>query len=147
MALHALLPDAGLTGVEINEKAAEALSKLPYVRVYNGSIYEAELLQEEQFDLVFTKGVLIHQNPDRLPEACDILYRASRSYILVCEYYNPTPMEVEYRGNQSVLFKRDFAGDLVDRHPDLELVDYGFAYARDPHFEGDDLTWFLMRKP
>lgn len=147
IALHTLLPEAGLTGVEINRKAAEELSKLPYVRVCSSSIYEAEFLEREQFDLVFTKGVLIHQNPDKLPDAYDILYRASRKYIFVCEYYNPTPVEVEYRGNQSVLFKRDFAGDLLDRFPDLELVDYGFIYSRDPHFEGDDFTWFLMRRP
>lgn len=147
MALHTLLPEAELTGVEINRKAAEELSKLPYVRVCNSSIYEAELFQREQFDLVFTKGMLIHQNPDMLPDAYDILCRVSRRYILICEYHNPPPVEVEYRGNGSVLFKRDFAGDLLDRYPDLELVDYGFVYARDPHFEGDDFTWFLMRKP
>lgn len=147
MALHAILPEAKLTGVEINQKAVMELSKLPYVDVYHGSIFEAEFLKQEQYDLIFTKGVLIHQNPDLIFDAYDILYRASRRYILVCEYYNPTLVEVKYRGNTSVLFKRDFAGDMLDKYPDLELLDYGFAYHRDPHFRADDLTWFLMRKP
>ncbi len=34
----------------------------------------------------------------------------------------------------------------MDRHPDLELLDYGFAYQRDPNFAQDDITWFLMEK-
>jgi len=42
------------------------------------------------------------------------------------------------------LFKRDFAGELMDNFP-VELVDYGFQYHRDV-FPADDVTWFLMRK-
>lgn len=147
MALHAILPEAKLTGVEINQKAAMELSQLPYVDAHHSSIYDAEFLGQEQYDFIFTSGVLIHQSPDLLFNAYDILYRASRRYIMVSEYYNPTPVEVEYRGNTSVLFKRDFAGDLLDKYPDLELIDYGFAYHRDSHFKADDVTWFLMKKP
>ena len=44
------------------------------------------------------------------------------------------------------LFKRDFAGEILDRHADLQLVDYGFAYRRNPQFPQDDITWFLMEK-
>jgi len=28
----------------------------------------------------------------------------------------------------------------------MQLVDYGFAYRRDPNFPQDDITWFLMEK-
>ena len=62
------------------------------------------------------------------------------------EYYNPTPVEVTYRGNTGKLFKRDFAGELLDKYSDLELVDYGFIYHRDNCFPQDDITWFLMEK-
>ena len=34
----------------------------------------------------------------------------------------------------------------MDRHPSLSLIDYGFAYRRDPTFPQDDITWFLMEK-
>lgn len=145
-ALHALLPQAEMAAVEINQKAAEELGKLPYVNVYHSSIYEAEVLRKDKFDLVFTKGVLIHQDPAMLAKAYEILYSLSKRYILVCEYYNPTPVEVEYRGNRSVLFKRDFAGELMMKYPGLTLLDYGFIYHGDYHFPGDDLTWFLMEK-
>lgn len=62
------------------------------------------------------------------------------------EYYSPAPVEVRYRGHDKKLFKRDFAGELLDRYTDLRLVDYGFVYHRDPNFAGDDLTWFMMQK-
>jgi len=140
-----LLPNAELTGIEINQKAAGILAQLPYVTAKCGSIYEVPL-PEHQYDFVFTKGVLIHQAPDLLPDAYNVLYQASKRYIMVCEYYNPTPVEVEYRGNTSVLFKRDFAGELMDKYSDLKLADYGFVYHRDNHFPGDDFTWFLMEK-
>ena len=145
IALHTLLPEAKLTGVEINEKAARRLAQLEYVTVNHNSIYD---LQEadEQYDLVFTKGVLIHQDPDMLQKAYHTLYRLSKRYIMVCEYYNPTPVEVEYRGNKSVLFKRDFAGELMAKYPNLVLLDYGFIYHGDNQFPGDDFTWFLMEK-
>jgi len=45
------------------------------------------------------------------------------------------------------LFKRDFAGEMLDRYPALKLLDYGFVYRRDPLFPQDDMTWFLLEKP
>jgi spore coat polysaccharide biosynthesis protein SpsF len=44
------------------------------------------------------------------------------------------------------LFKRDFASEIMERHPQMQLVDYGFVYRRDPNFPQDDITWFLMKK-
>lgn len=143
-ALGILLPRLQMTGVEINAKAAEECAKLERVKVVNASVLEYD--SGELFDLTFTSGVLIHINPDMLPTVYDVLYRHSRKYILVAEYYNPTPMEVNYRGNQGKLFKRDFAGEIMDRYPALKLVDYGFQYHRDNHFPQDDTTWFLMEK-
>jgi hypothetical protein len=57
----------------------------------------------------------------------------------------PTPTEVPYRGHSQRLFKRDFAGELMDRHPDLELVDHGFAWRR-ARLPQDDINWFLLEK-
>jgi pseudaminic acid biosynthesis-associated methylase len=101
---------------------------------------------EQAYDLTFTKGVLIHIQPDALSAAYDNLYRLSRRYIMVCEYYNPTPARLDYRGHKDRLFKRDFAGELIDRYG-LKLLDYGFVYHRDPVAPQDDATWFLMEKP
>jgi spore coat polysaccharide biosynthesis protein SpsF len=65
---------------------------------------------------------------------------------MVCEYYSPAPLALPYRGHADRLFKRDFAGEIIDIYRDLELIDYGFAYHRDPVHPMDDLNWFLMKK-
>ncbi|MFH0898460.1 MAG: pseudaminic acid biosynthesis-associated methylase [bacterium] len=93
-----------------------------------------------------SKGVLIHLNPDLLPQAYDLLYKTSKKYICIVEYYNPTPVAISYRGHSDRLFKRDFAGEILDAYKNLNLVDYGFVYHRDKNFPQDDVTWFLLEK-
>jgi pseudaminic acid biosynthesis-associated methylase len=144
-AIKALYPDSKLSGVEINADASKSLvSLLGQGNVFTGSIFDYP--DGGKFDLSLIKGVLIHLNPDMLPVAYDKLYRASSRLILVCEYYNPSPVAIPYRGHTDRLFKRDFAGEMLDRYQDLRLVDYGFAYRRDPAFPQDDITWFLLSK-
>jgi spore coat polysaccharide biosynthesis protein SpsF len=92
------------------------------------------------------KGVLIHINPDMLGIVYEKLYQLFSHYILIAEYYNPTPVEVNYRGHSSKLFKRDFAGEMLDKYPDLKLLDYGFIYYRDNNFPQGDTNWFLLEK-
>lgn len=143
-ALQQVRPGVDLRGVEINSDAAERLGAV----IGNENVYHESLFDwdGEPADLSFTKGVLIHLNPDRLPEAYDRLYAASKRYVLVAEYYNPTPVAIPYRGHDDRLFKRDFAGEMLDRFEALRLIDYGFSYRNDPEFPQDDITWFLMKK-
>jgi pseudaminic acid biosynthesis-associated methylase len=143
-ALRRLLPDAALSAIEINGEAAAELRRIDGLTVHHGSILEAHVTAP--LDLAFTVGVLIHINPDALPAVYDHLHAASRRYVMVAEYYNPSPVAIPYRGHDDRLFKRDFAGELLDRHKDLRLVDYGFCYHRDAHFPMDDITWFLLEK-
>ena len=75
-----------------------------------------------------------------------LLYETTNRYICIAEYYNPTLLEVIYRGQRNKLFKRDFAGEMLNKFNDLQLVDYGFVYHRDNNFPEDDITWFLMEK-
>lgn len=142
-ALRVLSPDAQCSGVEINAKAAQELATIPGVKAVNTSILE---YAAEPHDLAFTKTVLIHINPDLLPQVYDQLARAGRRYVAIIEYYNQNPVEVLYRGHTERLFKRDFAGEFMDRHPAYHLLDYGFVYQRDPAFPQDDVTWFLMER-
>lgn len=55
-------------------------------------------------------------------------------------------MDVNYRGFDGQMCKRDFAGEMLERFPDLDLLDYGFIYHSDKAFPMDDLNWFLLRK-
>ncbi|MDD2357031.1 MAG: pseudaminic acid biosynthesis-associated methylase [Thiovulaceae bacterium] len=143
-ALKSLLPEAELNAIEINSKAVEELKKIDTLNVYHQSILD--FIPDTQSDFIFSKGVLIHLEPTMLPQVYATMYNASRRYICVIEYYNPSPMEISYRGHSEKMYKRDFAGEILDTYPDLELVDYGFVYHRDPMFLQGDLTWFLMEK-
>lgn len=144
-AIKKLFPKINLFGIEINKKAADELAeKIGEDRVFNDSIFNFDI--KTSYDVALIKGVLIHINPDMLPLVYEKLYEASNRYILVCEYYNPSPVTVTYRGHSDKLFKRDFAGDLLEKYSDLALVDYGFVYKRDKAFPQDDITWFLLEK-
>ena len=144
-ALKLLHPHMEQQGIEINAEAAQQLAQvIAPERVHNLSILEFQ--PPHTWDLVLIKGVLIHINPDVLPEVYDKLVAACGRYLLVAEYYNPSPVAVAYRGHSERLFKRDFAGEIMERHPRMQLLDYGFVYRRDPNFPQDDITWFLMEK-
>lgn len=144
-ALKLLYPNQDQFGIEINEKAASELEEvIGQTNVYNSSIFDFKI--EKKVSLSLIKGVLIHINPEMLQNVYQALYDASNKYILVCEYYNPAPVEISYRGHSERLFKRDFCGEILEKFSDLELIDYGFAYKRDPSFPQDDITWFLMEK-
>lgn len=143
-ALHQLLPNCALHGVEINAKAHGEAQALGIAKVWHGSLFDYP--SEQMFQLTLSKGVLIHLAPELLPAAYAQLYELSQRYILLCEYYNPAPVEVRYRGNSGKLFKRDFAGEMLERYGDLELLDYGFCYHRDRQFPADDINWFLLEK-
>lgn len=144
-ALKLLHPTYEQYGIEINADAAgELATVIAPDHVYNTSILDFD--PQQIWDLVLIKGVLIHINPDALLQVYDKLVASCGRYLLVAEYYNPVPVAIPYRGHTDRLFKRDFAGEIMDRHPQMQLVDYGFAYRRDPNFPQDDITWFLMEK-
>lgn len=144
-ALRLLLPEIDASAVEINAEAAQQLGDvIPAENVHHQSILD--FAATKTFDLTLIKGVLIHMNPDVLPQVYDTLVSATARYLLVAEYYDPAPVSLPYRGHEGRLFKRDFAGEIMDRYPSMGLRDYGFAYHRDPLFPQDDITWFLLEK-
>lgn len=143
LALNKLNPKLKLSGIEINAEAAKQAKELKIAEITNGTILEKT--GSEKSDLTFTSGVLIHINPEYLKFVYDNLVDSSNRYIMVAEYYNPSPVSINYRGNEERLFKRDFAGDLIEQYG-LKLIDYGFIYKRDNWAPQDDVTWFLLEK-
>jgi len=144
-ALQLLFPGQEQHGIEINANAVVELCKvISEERVFHSSILDFE--PKRSFDLVLIKGVLIHINPDELKAVYDKLVSATGKYLLIAEYYNPSPVAISYRGHSERLFKRDFAGEVLELYPNLKLIDYGFVYRRDPNFPQDDMTWFLLGK-
>lgn len=150
-ALRTLLPNALLSAVEINQRAAEHIADQG-IQTQMASILEwippcehPDVPSTTWWDLALTKGLLIHIPPEGLPRAYEALHSASSRYIMLAEYYCPIPRTIPYRGQDNALWARDFAGEMLERFSDLRLVDYGFVYRRDPYPQ-DDLTWFLLEK-
>jgi len=143
-AIKILKPTITISATEINHKALQELRTIPDIKTYAGSI--TDFTVDYQRDFVFTKAVLIHIDPVMLKQAYDVLYKTSKKYICLVEFYNPEPINVVYRGHADKLFKRDFAGEMLDLYQDLRLVDYGFAYHRDTNFPQGDVHWFLLEK-
>jgi spore coat polysaccharide biosynthesis protein SpsF len=141
-AIKLLFPDSIYSGVEINKNAYSELEKVADHAYLNS--FE-EFTGEQTYQVTFTKGVLIHLDPSSLDTAYEKLYQYTDKFILIIEYYNPSPVAIEYRGNHDKLFKRDFAGEILAKFPDLHLADYGFVYHQG-RFPQDDLTWFLLQK-
>ncbi len=144
-ALQLLYPEQTQHAVEINADAVAGLREhLSPEHIYHESLLTYE--PASVWDLVLIKGVLIHINPDKLQDVYRKLVKACGKYLIVAEYYNPSPVKIPYRGHSDRLFKRDFAGEIMDAHPEMKLLDYGFIYSRDLSFPQDDITWFLLEK-
>ena len=146
MALNKLLKLRNIKAIEINKTAYNNLQKLKFVEAENISALDYK--NKEKYDLVLSKGFLIHVNPNKLNNIYKNLFNSCKlnGYILVAEYYNPTHVSVNYRGNKNVLFKRDFAGEIIKIFKKkIKLIDYGFVYHKDKYPQGD-LTWFLLQK-
>ena len=144
LALKAINSNFEVAGYEINKKAVIKAKEWNVGEIFEESVI-TKIVSPKEYDLSFTSGVLIHINPDELGMVYDNLFNLSKKYILISEYYNPTPVIVEYRGHADKLFKRDFAGEMIDRF-DLKLIDYGFFYHRDNYFSFGDSNWFLLEK-
>lgn len=144
-ALQLLYPGLQAHGIEINAEAAHQLAAV----IGDDQVHHTSILDFQparQWELTLIKGVLIHIHPEALPQVYERLVQSCGRHLLVAEYYNPMPVAIPYRGHSDRLFKRDFAGEIMERHPQMRLRDYGFAYRRDPQFPQDDITWFLLEK-
>jgi spore coat polysaccharide biosynthesis protein SpsF len=145
IALNQINEKLSLNGLEINNYACQLTQKLNICnKIFNNSILDFN--ENEKYDLVFTKGVLIHINPNKLDDVYQKMYKLSNKYILIAEYYSRDVREINYRGNENKLFKRDFCGEIMTKFPELKLIDYGFVYYRDTLFPQDDISWFLLEK-
>lgn len=143
-AVHAFgTPYQNMTAVEINKSACDALHKLG-VNVVNGSIFD----KFGKFDLVITSGLLIHISPDRIHDAYAVIDGSLNEggYVIMVEYFADKPTEVEYRGNKSVLWKRNFGKEFLSLYDSYTLDDYGFVADIDPSMPLDNVTWWLLRK-
>ncbi len=144
--LEKIYPNVEKTIIELSPDAFEIVTqKYPVINSFNGPILESNY-RKGSFSLVFTIGVLIHINPNDLLDTMQRMYDYSNEYILIGEYFNRTPVMIEYQGEQNKLFKRDFGKMFIDNF-NVELVDYGFLWGYIYDSAGfDDITYWLFKK-
>lgn len=132
-----------LTGIELQSYAlAGARSRLCNVALEQGSAL-ALPFEDQAFDIVFTSGVLIHIAPDDLHQAMSEIHRCARHYIWGAEYFSPELTAVNYRGNEDLLWKMDYAKTYLTLFHDLELA----KERRLRYLENDNVdTVFLLSK-
>lgn len=143
--LNAAMPAAKKSVIEISKPAFELVtSHHSLSEAFHGSIEASRLTGP--FDLAFTIGVLIHIHPDNLLANMSRMFEYSQKYILIGEYFNRTPVMLEYRGEKDKLFKRDFGKLFIENFP-VKLVDCGFLWGYIYDAAGfDDITWWLFKK-
>lgn len=107
-------------GVDVNQHALD-IAEAKGLEVYLGDGITLPF-RDERFDLVFTKGVLIHISPDNLHDMMREIYRVSNRYILFIEYFGNEETPIEYRGHDNLLWKRDFLRDYLTLFPNLRIL-------------------------
>jgi pseudaminic acid biosynthesis-associated methylase len=111
-----------LLGIEIQSYAPElARARVPGADLVQASA-QAIPYPDQDFDLVFTSGVLIHIAPQDLPSALDEIHRCAKSWIWGMEYYAPQITDISYRGHNNLLWKADYAQLYLQRFRSLKLV-------------------------
>ena len=111
-----------LFGIELQKHCVLKAKELhPEADIIQGSAFDIPF-RDKYFDLVFTNNVLIHFSPKDIDRVLKEIWRVSCDYIWGFEYYAPHYVEVSYRGHADLLWKTDFAGEYMQRYPDLKLV-------------------------
>lgn len=120
--LQKLRPDFEFHGVEpmayALKKAEEASPDMHFTKA---SAFDLPF-EDGRFDLVMTNCVLIHISPTDLARATSEIYRCSKRYIFLQEFFAETETEVRYRGHKGLLWKTDFMARYLEQFPDLVLV-------------------------
>lgn len=132
-----------LFGIEIQEYAVElAKCNTKNINIIQSNGFDIPF-RDEYFDLVFTSGVLIHIHPDNLKNIMGEIVRCSNKFILGHEYYNKETISVNYRGNESALWKGNYCNFYLKLYPNLKLVNQKlFKYKKN---ENIDLMFMLKK--
>ena len=130
-----------LHGVEIFDGAVkEAKKNVPTADIVLGTALDLPY-KEDEFDIVFTCGVLIHQHPSKggLQQFINEMVRVSNKFIIGLEDYHNTFLPTSiYRGEKERHWKGPYADAIKVAHPNLQLthrsrVDHQHNYPREQY--------------
>jgi SAM-dependent methyltransferase len=124
LAIHELLPDAQLAGIEPNENAVRAAPRMADVRV---GVANRLPFPGGSFDLVFTRAVLMHLSPETYAETFKEMRRVARRWLLLIEPPAEIREGILYAGRDDVAFADDWARICRQAVPDARLLGEGRA--------------------
>jgi pseudaminic acid biosynthesis-associated methylase len=133
-----------LYGIEIQDRAINFAKH----RSDNLNIIKADAIdipfKNNFFDVVFTHGVLIHISPDNINNVLKEIYRVSKRYIWGLEYFAPNYTEIEYHGQNSLMWKTDFMNLYKTKFSDLKVI----KEQKLPYLGNNDLVdqMFILEK-
>lgn len=139
-----LLQDMGytnLSGCDIQKAAIDtARVRLPNMQFCCASTHSLPY-QSNQFDLVFTSGLLIHIAPSDLSSVMHEIARVTRRWIWGFEYWSDSIEVIPYRG--CFLWKMDYAEQYQEACNQLRLIKQELlAYIGGPKMD----SMFLLAK-
>jgi hypothetical protein len=128
----------------VNAKALRLLDRrVPGVRGVHAPARDLPVA-DRSVDFVFTMGVLSHQPKESLDKVMSEMVRASSRYVFCGEYFDTETVEVQYRGHDGVLFRRDYGALFLDLFPfDLTPVRQGYL---SPEDGWNRVTWWLFER-
>jgi SAM-dependent methyltransferase len=98
---------ARITGIDSNDTAlAIARTRYPYHDIKSGDITKLPF-PDDTFDLVFTRGVLIHMPQDTLKQSMMELLRITKKWIFNLEYYGTDGKPAEWARAENMLWYRN----------------------------------------
>lgn len=98
--IHEASPDVKLVGIDICDMAIQygkEVEKNP-AEMLVGSIYDLSRFEDNSFDLVFTRGVLLHINNERAPEIIKEMLRISKKFLLHIETHGKSAIRTYSNG-------------------------------------------------
>jgi len=131
--------DIPLWATEINENARVQLKE----NVKDVHILDSISNITNVADMALTYGVLIHTHPAHLKGVMDDIYKASKRWIVCCEYFAPESRMIPYRGENNALWLDDYGSRWVDNYP-LRVIGHGFCWRRMTRL--DNITFWIFEK-
>jgi hypothetical protein len=153
-AIRHLRPDITLMGIELNPVAVELLrgENLP---AKQGSIANADL--GEQFDLVFSRGVLIHIKPADLDRVLQNMAVHSRRYVLIYENFSEQMHSLDRYAkavtkttgleSEGYQFWGDFSREFQSKFPAWTVIGSGVDLKVGQAPADGDLFWTIFERP
>tara|TARA_B110000495_G_C23003037_1_gene592162 strand:- start:1276 stop:1920 length:645 start_codon:yes stop_codon:yes gene_type:complete len=111
-----------LHGIDINSKSIDiAKSRYSDIHFHNSSIESCEF-PAQNFDLVFTAGVLIHINPNTLPDIIKKILSLSKQYVFGFESFSESTSKVFYQNSNNLYWKQNFPQLFKNSSPSLTMI-------------------------